>query len=278
MVKLLAVGSDRLLATAAGDIKRRLHTLDTWEAFEHPSDGTHSGDFAACFTEIGREVAILREHDCPKVLVPYPHGRIDSGLLIDLHDNPRWEARIAGSVAIWTGLPPPVLSIDGTLYKVLVVDDTHPSVEARRGLKKRTEDLIIEAIRIVQPGSYESSPHVGNALVPLLQAYRNTVHGNKTAISRRAKQVLSLADSVTTAIQRQVAELVICPSNETNASMRHRLKQLKESKTTLRVLLKLISEISVFDQVAFSGKWAVGICTSSSHSRTAAFTICCECD
>eukprot|EP00035_Acanthoeca_spectabilis_P011589 m.204472 g.204472 ORF g.204472 m.204472 type:complete len:1613 (+) comp15391_c0_seq1:66-4904(+) len=252
IVKLIAVGqpAEALkggLASAIGNVKRQLHTDVAFaDEFAYPTE--EATTYPEIFDAIKREVEHQDRGPRVRLSIPYPHGVVGEGFLVDLQIQPQWEMRVGPSRAcLYQGVPPQLLLVNGVWHRGTVVRTDPPGPDPTKAMSKKKSKAAAKA------QAAPSNLALPLSMIPLLAAYRNTVHGCKVRQSRHGTRVIQLGETAVEQLQRKIDRLASVPADLVSSAT---LEEARRTRTLLHGIHKLLVEIQCFDAVSFTGEFA----------------------
>jgi hypothetical protein len=108
-------------------------------------------------------------------------------------------------------------------------------------------------VSVIPSAAAKKSLALPYGVLPLLAAYRNTVHGCKVQQYRHGKQVVELGETAVNMLQREIARLAAISAS---AVTPRTLSRARETRALLHTIHKLLEEIRCFDSVSFGGAFA----------------------
>lgn len=156
--------------------------------------------------------------------VPSGSRRCGEGFVIDLTDHPRWEHRRHGPI-VYRGRLPTHLVLDGVLHRVDV-----SRLTASEG----------------QPGG------LGDAVVPLLNQFRNLVAGNHLRLGRHIHKTVQLAKVTLSALD---AWLEVALTVQDTKSVFSKPMPLAQVRGVYHQVQAALAEIQSFFGTPLKGKW-----------------------
>lgn len=148
---------------------------------------------------------------------------------------------------LYQGEPPQLLLVNGVWHRGTVVRTDPPGPDPTKAMSKQKSKAAAKA------QAAPSNLALPLSMIPLLAAYRNTVHGCKVRQSRHGTRVIQLGETAVEQLQRKIDRLASVPADLVSSAT---LEEARRTRTLMHGIHKLLVEIQCFDAVSFTGEFA----------------------